>query len=298
MNKEYAPIIIFAFNRPSFLMDLITSLKQCEESEKSDLYVFVDGPRNQIDVELVCATQTVAAGIHGFNSVEYRFSEKNKGLGNSIISGVSEVLNKYGRAIVLEDDLILTPNYLTYMNAALDYYANIPSVFSVCGCSLKVKKPMKYPYDVYFETRNNSTGWGIWVDRWNTIDWKLEDWESCVKNKRLFCRWAGSDSFLMLKNWKIGKNKSWAIRLGYSQFLQQRLSVFPFASKIDNQGFDGSGTNSRRYNRFKYEIDQTASKVFKFSPHVAVDKKIHKQIMHYHSIPLRIWSRLMYLIYR
>ena len=298
MNSNNAPIVIFAFNRAKLLADLVDSLKKCRESAESDLYIFVDGPRSSTEETLVQEVRNVAKGVTGFRSVTYHFSEANKGLGTSIISGVSEVMKKYGRAIVLEDDLLLTPNYLSYMNQALEYYADKKDVFSICGCSLQVEPPKDYIYDVYFETRNNSTGWATWIDRWESVDWELKDWSVCEKNSRDFCKWAGSDCFLMLKNWKLGKNKSWAIRFCYAQFFQKRLSVFPILSKVDNQGFDGSGTNSKRYNRFKYEIDKTYYNQFRFASDVQLNDKIHRQIMRYHSIPLRIWSRLMYLIYR
>ena len=298
MNSNNAPIVIFAFNRAKLLADLVDSLKKCRDSAESDLYIFVDGPRSSTEETLVQEVRNVAKGVAGFGSVTCHFSETNKGLGASIISGVSEVMKKYGRAIVLEDDLLLTPNYLSYMNQALEYYADKKEVFSVCGCSLKVDAPRDYIYDVYFETRHNSTGWATWLDRWESVDWELKDWSACENNGRKFCEWAGSDCFLMLKNWKLGKNKSWAIRFCYAQFVQKRLSVFPIMSKVDNQGFDGSGTNSKRYNRFKYEIDKLYSRQFKFAPNVQLNDRIHRQIMRYHSIPLRIWSRLMYLIYR
>ena len=297
MNGTLAPIIIFAFNRAGFLEDLISSLKQCEESSQSDLYIFVDGPRSSKESAAVQKVRDIASHTSGFRSVVCEFSDVNKGLGPSIISGVTKVLEKHGRAIVLEDDLKLTPNFLSFMNQSLDFYSNNEKVFSVCGCSLSVVKPSNYIYDTYFETRHNSTGWGTWLDRWQTIDWELKEWSGCKKNKRAFCKSSGSDCYLMLRNWKIGKNKSWAIRFCYAQFVQGRLSVFPFTSKVDNQGFDGSGTNSKRYNRFKYDIDITPTTSFVFSPNVKIENKIHKQILHYHSIPLRIWSRLMYLFY-
>ena len=115
---QLAPIIIFAFNRPDSLKNTIQSLLENEEAKNSDLYVFVDGARTNKSGEQdkVNAVQTYTKSIKGFKSVHYNFSDKNKGLGNSIIQGVTQVINKYGKAIVLEDDLVFATNFLYYMN--------------------------------------------------------------------------------------------------------------------------------------------------------------------------------------
>ena len=290
------PIIVFAFNRPNVLKDLIDSLLINPEAVDSDLFVFVDGPRNDNDVMMVDLVRAYVDQIQGFKNVYRTYSDVNKGLGNSIISGVSEVIEKYGSVIVLEDDLVVTDNYLKFMNDALNHYKDENSVFSICGCSFKISIPKGYRYDTYFSTRNNSTGWGTWKDRWVSVDWELNDWPSCKKSARAFNLWAGSDCFSMLDNWRKGRNKSWAIRFCYSQFLQSKLSVFPVTSKVDNQGFDGSGTNSRRYNRYRYDIDTSHKSIFAFVDKVEVNRYIQKQIMRYHSLPLRLWSRIMYFI--
>ncbi len=128
------------------------------------------------------------------------------------------------------------------MNQGLDYYENNQKVMSVCGDSCKVKAPTNYPYDAYFFTRSSSWGWATWKDRWNLMDWKLNDWDSVVANRKAFIKSQGSDVFKMLNDWKKGKNHSWAIRFCYAQFVLSRLSVIPNRSFVDNEGFSGDGT--------------------------------------------------------
>lgn len=171
----FAPVIIFAFNRPNALKNTVQSLLQNEEAKKSDLYIFVDGPRTNKpgESEKVHAVQMYANSIKGFKSVNCFFSIKNKGLGDSIIQGVTQIINKYGKAIVLEDDLVFASNFLAYMNQGLDKYKDEKQVFSICGYSNKVKIPKGYKYDTYFCTRSSSWGWGTWADRWNSVDWEL-----------------------------------------------------------------------------------------------------------------------------
>lgn len=295
-----APIIVFAFNRPEALKNTICSLLQNEEAKDSDLYVFVDGarPNKAGEVEKVQAVQDIVKRITGFKSIHYTFSEKNKGLGNSIIQGATQVINQYGKAIVLEDDLVFATNFLSYMNQGLDRYEKEEKVFSICGYSNKVKVPKGYEYDTYFCTRSSSWGWGTWADRWNSVDWELKDWDKYSKMERAFNKWGGSDCFRMLRSVKEGWGNSWAIRFGFSQFLQDKLSLFPIISKVKNNGFNGEGTNCKKWSRFKYEFDDKGSKDFNMPPNVIMDKKLYKSAMSYHTIPIRIYSRIMYIVHR
>lgn len=297
---SFAPIIVFAFNRADTLRNTITSLKTNEEAKASDLFVFVDGARagKAGEKEKVDAVQEYVKSIDGFKETSYRFSNENRGLGNSIIAGVSEIINRYGRAIVLEDDLVLSRNFLSFMNKGLDLYEKYPEVFSVCGYTNKVKTPRDYAADAYFCTRSSSWGWGTWADRWNSVDWKLEDWDGYKKESSRFNRWGGSDCWKMLNNWHDGRNKSWAIRFCFAQFLQNKLSVFPTISKVKNDGFDGQGTNCKRYSRFKCDFDETERKDFKLPLQIEMNKALWRSAISYNSVIKRLWSKIMYMIYR
>lgn len=300
MDYNFAPIILFAFNRPSALKNTIQSLLQNEEAKESDLYIFVDGPRsNKLgEEEKVKEVQKYIKNIEGFKSLHYTFSENNRGLGNSIITGVCQIINQHGKAIVLEDDLVFSTNFLSFINQGLNRYEKDEKVFSVCGYSNKVKVPTGYEYDSYFCTRSSSWGWGTWANRWNSVDWELRDWEKYAKMGKAFNKWGGSDCFKMLKDWKNGQNKSWAIRFCFSQFLQDKLSLFPIISKVKNDGFDGKGTNCKKWNRFKCILDEQGYKVFKFPTSLTINQHLYKSAMSYHSIAIRIWSKIMYLIYQ
>lgn len=300
MDYYFAPIILFAFNRPAALKNTVQSLLQNEEAKESDLYIFVDGPRpNKLgEEEKVKEVQEYIKNIEGFKSLHYTFSQNNKGLGNSIITGVCQIINQYGKAIVLEDDLIVAKNFLSFMNQGLNQYKKEKKVFSICGYSNKVKVPTGYMYDSYFCTRSNSWGWGTWADRWNSVNWELKDWTRYSKMAKAFNRWGGSDCFKMLSDWKNGRNHSWAIRFCFAQFLQNKISLFPTISKVKNEGFDGEGTNCKKWSRFKYEFDYKGDKSFNFPTQTDVDKHLYKEAMSYHSIAIRVWSKIMYHIYK
>ena len=296
----YAPIVIFEFNRLDSLKGCIDSLLTNNEAKESNLIVYVDGPRTFIkgESEKVDEVREFVRGIKGFKSLETHFALDNKRLGPSIITGVTDVINRYGRAIVIEDDLIVSCNLLAFMNYGLEKYENDPKVWSVCGYSNKICVPKNYEYDAYFCTRSSSWGWATWKDRWNSCDWRLTDWSSVDRNRHLFNQWGGSDCFRMLRGWKEGRNQSWAIRFCYNQFVHNAISLFPITSKISNEGFDGRGTNCRFYNRFKYVFDDIGQKTFLFPEEIVVNQQIRKEVIRYHSIKLRIYSRIMNFLYK
>ena len=299
-TRDYAPIVIFGFKRLEPLRACVEALLANSEAKDTDLFVFVDGPREGVsgEAEKVAKVREYAASIMGFRSLHTHFSDTNKKLGPSIIAGVSKVLDQYDRAIVMEDDLVCGKNFLSFMNQGLDYYQDKKDVFSVCGYSNIIKTPTDYPYDAYFCPRSASEGWATWSDRWQTVDWELNDWTAVKRNARAFNRWGGSDCYRLLRGWKEGVNQSWAIRFCYSEFVQKRLSVFPTTSHIKNNGYDGEGTNCKKWSRFKFEFDRSEYKDFAFPTEVQAIPSIKKSFLAYHGYLVRAYSRLMYMVHR
>lgn len=294
------PIIIFAFNRPDSLKATVEFLKINPEALESDLFIYVDGARDNKrgEKEKVLEVREFCKSIKGFKSITCNFSDSNKGLGPSIISGVSEVINKYGAAIIIEDDLLVQPNFLKFINKGLEEYRSYNEIWSICGYTNKIKVPSNYEYDAYFCPRSSSWGWATWADRWNSVDWTFGKWEEWSKMRKDFNKWGGSDCFSMLEGCRDGKNKSWAIRFCFNQFLQNKLSLFPVKSLVRNEGFDGYGTNCKKYSRFKFELINPDKQDFIMPDSHQVIPSLKKQVLWYNSIPLRIWSKLMYLLYK
>lgn len=294
-----SPVIIFAFNRPDSLKATIEALSRNPEAAATDLYIYVDGARagKEGEAEKVKAVRDVASAATGFKSVVCRFSVENRGLGLSIIAGVSEVIEKHGTAIVLEDDLTVQPNFLAFMNQGLAHYADDEHVFSICGYTNRITTPRGYAYDAYACVRSSSWGWATWRDRWASVDWTLADWAAVEANRRRFNSWGGSDCFGMLRGWRIGANKSWAIRFCYAQFVQDKVSIFPVKSLLTNCGFDGEGTNCKKWSRFKYDLMSASVTDFRFPPSNVIDKTIRKSFLFYNGLPIRIWSKLMYILH-
>lgn len=294
-----APVALFAYDRPRLLTEAIHSLREAEGAAETDLFIFVDGPRSDADGPKVSESVRIAREARGFGNVHVKVSDRNKGLAASVIAGVGEVISAAGKAIVLEDDLRVTPDFLVWMNAALDRYGDCEKVFSVCGYTNRVRIPEAYPHDGYFCPRNASWGWGTWQDRWKSIDWQPSP-AQVESEGRAFDRWGGSDCRSMLLSWMRGDTDSWAIRFCFNEFLQGKVSLFPVLSHVDpSAGFDGSGTHCRRYSRFKFDLvsGTVPERGFSFPEQAAVVPSIRRSALSYHSIPARAWSRLMYLLH-
>ena len=286
-----------AYNRPDALRRSLAALAAADLASETDLYICIDGPRGAADAEKGAAVREVARSARGFHHQDVTWSEKNQGLGPSVIQGVGRILDFSEAVIVLEDDLVVSRGFLRYMNQALQQYAGDDRVFSVCGYTNQVDVPEGYAADAYFAPRSSSWGWGTWRDRWQSVDWNPSP-ASLQKNACAFNRWGGSDCVKMLRDWMEGRNRSWAIRFCYSQFLQGKTALFPVRSLVDpSAGFEGDGTNCRRYNRFKFDFDPDGKASFRFPETVEELPSIRRSALRYHTLGRRLWSRLMYLIY-
>lgn len=237
------PIIIFAYNRPAHLQRLIDSLHQNPECTDTDLYVYADGAKTDGDAN-VDAVRDVINKIERFKSVTPIFRDKNIGLANNIIDGVTSTINQHGAAIVLEDDLVVTPHFIKYMQAALNHYKDT-NAFSIAGYTPPVDIPNDYQYDTYAMMRNCSWGWATWQDRWNKVDWDVKDFaeffadDNAVNNFNA----AGNDLSTMLLKQQKGQIGSWSIRFCYASFRLQMPTIYPVKSFVINGGADGSGSN-------------------------------------------------------
>ena len=239
-------LAIFAYRRPQALQSCLASLASCAGADALDATVFVDGPADATEQALVAETARIAEAFKGFRTFEVRRADTHLGLGESVIRGISHVLETHPSVIVLEDDLTVQPGFLRFILDGLDRYSEDRRVFSVCGYTNRIRIPEGYPADAYFCPRSSSWGWGTWKDRWDSVDWEPTpaDW---AKYRRAFAAWGGSDCPSLLRDWMEGKNASWAIRFCFSQFRQGKLSLFPVKSLVDASAeFDGSGTSRPR----------------------------------------------------
>lgn len=246
MNK-LAPVVLFVYNRPIHTEKVILSLLENDLIKDTDLFVYSDGPKNHEQSLKVQKVRQLVHSFSGFKSITIIESTKNKGLSRSIIDGVTHVIDQYGKAIILEDDCVVSPFFLYYMNQALIFYDKNLNVGSISGYCPPINIPLHYNQDVILIPRICSWAWATWIDKWKTIDWLCSDF--IVKNLNLhFARkfnQCGDDMFSRLcRELRVGA-KSWATRFAYSHFTQGYSTIYPIYSYIYNIGQDGSGEHKK-----------------------------------------------------
>ena len=249
---QYAPIALFTYNRADHTKQAVESLLKNEEAKYSDLFIFSDGPKNVKAVEGVTANREYIRSLkaangngndngNGFGSITIIEREKNWGLANSLIAGITEIVNKYGRVIVVEDDLILSPYFLKFMNDALEKYNDDDRVASISAFLNPVEGEVP---NTFFLRYFACWGWATWKRGWDIL---IND--DRVLLKRL--RWKKNDFNIggkgpfygILYCDKVGLNDSWAVRFYASQFLAGKLQLFPGKTLAIQTGTDGSGTH-------------------------------------------------------
>ncbi|GAI87651.1 unnamed protein product, partial [marine sediment metagenome] len=220
-------------------------------ASQSDLYVFIDAPKTIIDEPKVRQVQQLVQEIIGFNSVKYSFADSNIGCADSIIGGVSKVLNQHPSAIIVEDDIVTAPNFLDYMNQCLARYASEPGVFSIAGYTFPFRRPADYPADTYFMPRHSPWGWATWADRWHSVDWSIADYDQFITDReqqKAFMQ-GGTDLVRMLRRQMEGEIDAWDIRFCYNRYKANALTVYPTTSKVQNIGFGKEATHTNVYNQ-------------------------------------------------
>lgn len=254
-----SPIILFIFNRPEHTKKTIDALKKNPQAQESDLFVFCDGPRNIKEVKKINETRKIIDEISGFKTVTVKKHEINHGLANSIISGVGEVLNKFKKAIILEDDIVVAPNFLQFMNEGLDFYENDERVFSISGFNFANFKQKNFDNDVfYIKGRTCSWGWATWFNRFNKVDFSVQDYEKIKQSKELQKKFSknGDNLFLMLKDQMSGKIDTWDIQFCYEMFKGDKVCILPIKTMVKNIGFDSSGVHchsDKNMSNFEFE---------------------------------------------
>ncbi len=254
--QELTPIVLFVYNRPWHTKKTIEALKNNELAGESDLFIFADNTVDDKNKESVDSVRRYVKTIDGFKTVNIVERETNFGLAKNVISGVTEVINRYNKVIVLEDDIVCSRIYLSYMNKLLSYYKYNEKIYSVTGYTFPIEIPVKYKYDVYFSSRASSWGWGTWKDRWQIVDWDVEDYDSFLINPEHIKSFntGGDDLTKMLKQQMNGKIDSWSIIWSYSHFKNNSYCVYPTKSRLRNIGADRSGIHTDKTKKFDVEI--------------------------------------------
>lgn len=271
-----SPIVVFAFNRPAHLSRLLESLRLNDAIIDSQIYLYIDGPRDETDNILVNEVFKVAQNFGLNHPLIIKKSQENMGLAASILRGLNELFEMHDTLIVLEDDLVLGRHFLDFCNDGLKKYKDNHEIGSIQGYSL-IEHERDKPY---FLRGADCWGWATWKDRWELF---------CSDSKKLLSTLEKSNQSFefdlrgsypytnMLRREAQGEVNSWAIRWHASMFLHNKISLYPGKSLVENAGFDGSGTH---YSSGDHLISQPTNKRIEMPKQdPRVEEKIFRKII-------------------
>ncbi len=285
-----APIALFVYNRPGHTRRVLENLKNNELASESTLYIFCDGPRlGATDAELkkINEVREIAQSEKWCKEVIVRAENANKGVNNSIIDGITEIVNIHSKIIVVEDDILTSKYFLKFMNDALNKYENEEKIMAVSGYWFPVNTGRMHPF---FLCTGVGWGWGTWARAWNKytrdIDYLISEID---KNDlvRKFNRDDSYDFFGLLKAHKEGLVSGWDVAWYATIFLCDGIALFPPQSYTINIGVDGSGTHfSSATNQFSHppghldDIDKAGYHIV-FSESIEIDEIAGKKMNSY-----------------
>jgi hypothetical protein len=260
--QNLAPIALFVYNRPEHTRRTISYLQKNLLAEESRLFIFSDGPKTEADKAKVEEVRQLAKEVTGFKSVKLIARKENLGLANSIISGVTKLVNEYDKVIVFEDDLLSSPYTLDYFNEGLGRYANEEQVMHI-GAYMYDLKDKDLP-ETFFYRAASSWCWATWARAWKYFEPDIDKLTEQF-NKQSILRFSieGTMNFWkQMREFKAGKNNSWAIRWYASIFLRDGLTLNPAHSFIHNIGHDGTGVHSNVEHMYDVQIAKKPVKQF------------------------------------
>ncbi|TXK77877.1 glycosyltransferase [Mesonia sp. K4-1] len=265
MKQQFAPVIVFTYNRKDHTIKTLESLARNKEFFHSNIFIYSDGFRDNSDKYEV---EKLRKYLHEFKLIHIGVDitiierDNNLGLERSIINGVSEIIDEFDKVIVLEDDLEVSPHYLEYMNQLLFVYKDFSKVGAITGYNpiknIKIDKEAQ----VYFSQRTCSYGWGTWSRIWAEVDWEAKSYakfKTDVRLRKMFNK-TGLDRSVRLDRQMQRNAQSWSVKFGFDLFLKNKLTIYPIHSYLKNIGWDGTGThNSNKPVLLNHTIDATGA---------------------------------------
>jgi len=268
-----APIALFVFKRPNHTLRTLTSLAANPEFIRSPLFIYCDGVRDENDSNDVESTKNIVRSWSHPNKIIIEH-EKNRGLANSVIAGVTELAMKFGRVIVVEDDLVVSANFLRYLNSALERYKDTQQVMQISAYMFPVHE-FADKEDALFLPFISSWGWATWDRAWRSFDAEAAGWKLLLHSKEARNQFNLAESYDysgMLLQQMNGEIDSWAIRWYWSVYCNKGLILYPPTTLVQNIGFDGSGTHCRSDNFHKAYIP-TLSSHLKFPEKIKISRQ-------------------------
>jgi len=225
MNQLY-PIVLFVYKRFAVTHRVIEALKENPEAPSSELIIFSDAPKTTFDSPKVEELRRFLRTIKGFRTIQLRFRDENLGLARSFISGISEILQVYEAAIILEDDNLVSKSFLSYMNESITYYKGNPRVSCVTGYSYPLIPKMR---GAYFLRGAETWSIGVWRESWTGVEWDEKKLIQQLKELKSYSRFSfggfGIPELLELQ--RNGSVDSWGVRWWASSYVRSLHCLYP-----------------------------------------------------------------------
>jgi hypothetical protein len=254
-----APIVLFVYNRPRHTRQTLEALSRNTLAGECVLYIYADGApeaASAANIERVEAVRNLIRAKNWCREVFIVEREKNLGLAANIVDGVTTIIDKYGKAIVLEDDIVTSPGFLKYMNDALNLYEQEEKVMHISGYMFPVKG--KLPETFFYNTAS-CWGWATWKRAWQHFTNDAARLLSEVEKKDIakFNIRNSYNFYGQLKDNAEGRIKTWAVKWYAVIFLNNGFSLHPYPSLVNNIGNDGEGENSGKTSVFSWRKTAT-----------------------------------------
>lgn len=297
-----APIVLFVYNRPWHTQQTIEALQKNDLASESELIIYADGVKNSDSSLKVKEVRDYIGVIDGFKKVTVIEQDMNLGLALSIIRGVTKVINKYGRVIVLEDDMVTSPFFLKFMNDALAFYEDENQVWHISGWSYPVD--LTSINDVYLYRVMECWGWATWKKNWHYYEKNtkklIKDFsKDDIKRFNLDGAYNG---WLQVTLNKYRYIDTWAIYWYATIFKKNGLCVNPIKSFVKNIGLDGSGQNCKDPS-YRDNVILNNKRDIQFTSDIYEDSDIVEQIKPYlktveKSIVVKIFNKFTRAIFK
>jgi len=287
------PVALFVYNRPDHVRKTLEALEKNIDVEKFHIYIFSDAAKDDASVTAVKATRDLVRNFHGLHIVEIFEQERNVGLADSIVQGVSRLVHEHGSVIVLEDDLVTSPYFLTFMSEALMRYRDDRRIMHINGFSLPIGLKSSGE-DVYAFRQTLSWGWATWKDRWQSFEQDAEILLKRLESRDLLKRLDMDGHFRFSSTLKAnarGDIHTWAVKWFASVILEGGIALTPYCSLVQNIGHDDSGTNATLNKDFETELcrEKPSVNLSEFSEQPEVTRAV---IAFYKSIRPSVWRKV------
>jgi len=261
-----APIVLFVYNRPWHTKQTVEALQKNELAKESELFIYSDEAKNEDTRKSVDVVREYIDKIDGFKKVTVIKREENWGLANTIIDGVTKIVNDYGKIIVLEDDLVTSPYFLKFMNEALEFYKDEKKVWHISGWNYPIESDGLE--DIFLWRAMNCWGWATWSDRWSCYEkdvQKIATQFSKEEIKVFNIDGYYRDFWAQVKDNRDKRIDTWAIFWYATIFKNSGLCLNPVNTFVRNIGLDGSGENCINDDIYQKELNQNKNVNFVIS---------------------------------